>query len=206
MRNGIYRLALVGVALVASACAGTKWVNTWTEPAAAGRAPLKKVLVIGMSADLANRKAFEDAMVSALQGHKLQATQSMQVLPEGQVSEDVLRAKVKEGGYDGVLITRLVSVDEQTDYVPPTGGVVAGGYGWGPYWSGYGGWYSTVYSPGYLVNTTVVRLQTRLWVAEGEGKPVWTGVSESVDPTSVKTVSNELSYMVASELDKQGLI
>jgi len=197
---------LGGLALLATACAGTKWVNTWTEPAAAGRAPLKKVLVIGMSADMANRRAFEDAMTASLQGYKVQATPSSQVLPEGQVTEDVLRAKVKEGGYDGVLITRLVSVDEQTDYVPPSTGVVAGGYGWGPYYGAYGGWYGTVYSPGYLVNTTVVRLQSRLWVAEGEGKPVWTGVSESVDPSEVKSLSKEISFMVAKELDKHGLI
>jgi hypothetical protein len=61
------------VVLAASACAGTKWVNTWTEPAAAGRAPLKKVLVIGMSADLANRKAFEDFQMGyAFQGGSLE--------------------------------------------------------------------------------------------------------------------------------------
>lgn len=200
------RYALAGVALLASACATTKWVNTWTEPAAAGRAPLKKVLVIGMSQDMANRRAWEDAMVASLQGYKVQATQSAQVLPEGQVAEDVLRAKVKEGGYDGVVITRLISVDEKTDYVPPSSGVVVGSYGWGPYYGAYGGWYGTVYSPGYLVNSTVVRLQTRLWGTEGEGKPLWTGVSESVDPSEVKSLSKEISFMITKELDKHGLI
>lgn len=198
--------ALAGVALLASACATTKWVNTWTEPAAAGRAPLKKILVIGMSADMANRRAWEEAMVASLKGYKVDATQSAQVLPEGQVAEDVLRAKVKEGGYDGVVITRLISVDEKTDYVPPSSGVVVGAYGWGPYYGAYGGWYGTVYSPGYLVNSTVVRLQTRLWAAEGEGKPLWTGVSESVDPSEVKSLSKEISFMITKELDKHGLI
>jgi len=200
------KYALAAIALLASACATTKWVNTWTEPAAAGRAPLKKVLVIGMSADMAKRRAFEDALVAALQGQKVQATPSTQVLPEGEVGEDDLKAKVREGGYDGVVITRLISVDETTDYVPPSSGVVVGGYGWGPYYGAYGGWYGTVYSPGYLVNSTVVRLQTRLWAAEGEGKPLWTGVSESVDPTDVKAVSKEISFMIAKELDKHGLI
>ncbi len=199
--------ALVCFALLAAAsCATTKWVNTWTEPAAAGRAPLKKILVIGMSADMANRRAWEEAMAASLKGYKVEATQSAQVLPEGQVAEDVLRAKVKEGGYDGVVITRLISVDEKTDYVPPSSGVVVGGYGWGPYYGAYGGWYGTVYSPGYLVNSTVVRLQTRLWAAEGEGKPLWTGVSESVDPSEVKSLSKEISFMITKELDKHGLI
>jgi len=200
------KYALAAVALLATACAGTKWVDTWTEPAAAGRPPMKKVLVIGMSADMANRRAFESAMTAALQSFKVEATPSAQVLPEGKVSEDELRAKVKEQGYDGVLITRLVSVDEQTDYVPPSSGVVVGGYGWGGYYAGYGGWYGAVYSPGYLVNTTVVRLQTRVWGTEGEGKPLWTGVSESVDPSEVKSLSKEISFMVTKELDKHGLI
>ena len=205
MRNLKYGW-VVGLILLTTACAGTKWVNTWTEPAATGHASLKKVLVIGMSQDMANRKAFEDSMTASLQAYKVQATPSMGVLPEGEVSEDVLRAKVQEGGYDGVIITRLVSVDEKTDYVPPSSGVVVGSYGWGSYYSGYGGWYGTVYSPGYLVNTTVVRLQTRLWTTAGEGKPLWTGVSESVDPTEVKALSKEISFMVTKELDKHGLI
>ena len=74
------------------------------------------------------------------------------------------------------------------------------------YYGAYGGWYGTVYSPGYLVNSTVVRLQTRLWAAEGEGKPLWTGVSESVDPSEVKSLSKEISFMITKELDKHGLI
>jgi len=52
----------------------------------------------------------------------------------------------------------------------------------------------------------VVRLQTRVWGTEGEGKPLWTGVSESVDPSEVKALSKEISFMVTKELDKHGLI
>jgi hypothetical protein len=197
--------AICVAALAASACAGTKWVTTWTEPAAAGLAPLKKILVIGMSADVANRRIFEDSLVASLKGGKVEATPSYSVLPEGKISEDELRAKVKEGGYDGVILTRLISMDEKTEYVPPstTAGV---SYGWGPYWSGYGGWYGSVYSPGYLVNTTIVRLQTRLWSAAGEGKPVWTGVSESTDPKEIKSFSRDVSYMVVKDLSRNKLI
>jgi hypothetical protein len=200
-----WTLTVAGLAmLAASACATTKWVNTWTEPAAAGLAPMKKVLVIGMSPDMANRRIFEDTLVTNFKNVKVEATPSYSVLPEGEVSEDVLKAKVKEGGYDGVIITRLIDKDEKVEYVPPSGTAMYGGYG--PYWHGYGGWYGATYSPGYLKNTTVVRVQTRLWSTAGDAKPVWTGVSEAVDPGKVSSWSNEQSYLVIQELQRNKLI
>lgn len=199
--------AMILAVLAAVSCASTtKWVSTWVEPAAAGGQPLKKILVVGMSADMANRRMFEDSLVVSLQGYKIEATPSFRVLPEGKISEDEFRAKVKEGGYDGVIITRLVDVREKTEYVPPTASVGVSYGGWGPYWSGYGGWYSTVYSPGYMINTTVVRLQTRLWSTAGDGKPIWTGVSDSADPREIGTLSKEVSFMVVRDLSRNGLI
>ena len=198
--------ATAPVLLAAFACATTKWVNTWTEPAAAGAGTLKNLLVIGMSPDMANRRIFEDTLVQSLKSAKVAATPSYSVLPEGEVSEDVLRAKVKEGGYDGVVITRLIGKEDKTEYVPPTTTGVYAGYGWGPYWAGYGGWYGATYSPGYLKNTTTFRVQTRLWSTAGEGKPVWTGVSESVDPGKISTWSQEMSTLVVHELRVNKLI
>jgi hypothetical protein len=193
------------LALAASACAGTKWVDTWTEPTAAGRAPMKKILVIGMSQDMANRRIFEDSLVKSLTAYKVAATPSYSTLPEGKITEEQLREAVAEGGFDGVIITRLISMDEKTEYVPPS---MASGpyYGWGPYWSGYGMWYGAVYSPGYMVNTTIVRLQTRLWGTGGEGKPLWTGVSESTDVSQVRNLSEQVSFMVAKDLVRNKLI
>ncbi len=197
-RNRSTLVLLALVALAASACATTKWVNTWTEPGAAGAAPLKNILVIGMSPDMANRRIFEDTLVASFKSAKVAATPSYSVLPEGQATEEVLKAKVKESGYDGVIITRLVGKEDKQEYVPPSGmGVYSA---WGPYYAGYGGWYGATYSPGYMRNTTTVRVQTRLWSTAGEAKPVWTGVSESVDPGKISSWSQEMSGLVVREL------
>ena len=202
-----WTLAIVGLAvLAASACATTKWVNTWVEPAAAGAGTLKNILVIGMSPDMANRRIFEDTLVQSFKSAKVEATPSYSVLPEGQVSEDVLRAKVKEGGFGGVIITRMIGKEEKEEYVPPTTTAGYAGYGWGPYYHGYGGWYGATYSPGYLKNTTTVRVQTRLWSTAGEGKPVWTGVSETVDPGQAASWSREISDLVIRDLRVNKLI
>ena len=45
---------LAGLALLASACATTKWVNTWTEPGATRRAPRKQQLGLRQCAPGAN--------------------------------------------------------------------------------------------------------------------------------------------------------
>ena len=206
-RKNAWMLAIVGlVVLAAYACATTKWVNTWMEPAAASAGTLKNILVIGMSPDMATRRIYEDTLVQSFKSAKVAATPSYSVLPEGEVSEDVLRAKVKEGGFGGVIITRLIGKEDKQEYIPPTTTAGYGGYGWGPYYSGYGGWYGASYSPGYMKNTTVARVQTRLWSTAGEGKPVWTGVSETVDPGKASTWSSEMSGLVIRELRVNKLI
>ncbi len=188
---------LILAATLAAACASTKWVTTWTEPSAKGAAPMKKVLIIGMAAQEVNRRVFENEMAAALGKAKVEGVPSFGVLGSGKVSEEELRAKVREGGFDGVILTRLVAKEQRQQYVPPSTTVYAGG--WGPYY-GYSSWYAPVYSPGYLVNETVVRLETQAWSAADNGKLVWTGVSETVNATDVGSVSRELSDLVIRNL------
>jgi len=214
MHGNTWKAAMVGLALLAaSACATTKWVNTWTEPGAVGVAPMKKVLVIGMSPDMANRRTFEDTLVSNFKNVNVEAIPSYSVLPEGQVSEDVLRAKVKEGGFDGVIITRLVARDVKTDVAPPsnvnvTVAVTTGGGPWGPttYVSGYSGWYGEAGDPTYLSGESVVRIQTRVWSAKGDGTPLWTGISDTVSATDIVKGSEQVAKLVGMELRSKKLI
>ena len=80
----------------------------------------KQVLVIAVTQDEESRKTFEDALASAIAGQGGTAAPSYTVLPDSsQVSEEQLYAVIRTSGVDGVLLTRLLSVDKSSEYTPP---------------------------------------------------------------------------------------
>ena len=75
----------------------------------------KKVMVIAVASSQEGRQAFEDALAGAMGTDTAQA--SIEVLPhDEQITEDQLHAAIDAGGFDGVLLSRLVSVDKDTQY------------------------------------------------------------------------------------------
>jgi hypothetical protein len=200
----ISTLILFLLAAVTS-CNTTKLVDVWKEPNYTG-GPLKNIIVIGVAHDLTTKRTFEDIFCQALKDEKIKATPSYSLFPEGaEVNKDMIRAKVKEGGYDGVILTRLVGKDEQTTYTPGMAYSTGGWYG-GGYYGAYGYGYGVAYSPGYVTTQQIFRIQTTLWAAQDDGKLIWTGTSETVDPQSAKSTSEQLTRLVTMQLVQSKLI
>ncbi|HEY6948486.1 MAG TPA: hypothetical protein VI297_06680 [Gemmatimonadales bacterium] len=59
------------------------------------------------------------------------------------------------------------------------------------------------YRPGYVERTRVVSFETSVWSAEGL---VWSGRSETTDPTSAREFSEELSQLIVPALAKAGVV
>ncbi len=197
-------LAVAAVALAAScASTSTKWVETKVEPGAGDVPRMKKILVIGLGARPESRKVFEDEMVAALKDAKVEGVGSLAVLGPEKVTEETLRAKISEGGFDGLILTRLASAEMKEDVVARSDNYV--GQAWWPY-NGYSDWYSKVAEPGYLVGDLVVRLETKAWSAKDNGKLVWSGLSETVHPKSLASAVRKLASMVVSALRSHRLI
>jgi len=66
--------------------------------------------------------------------------------------------------------------------------------------------YRRVYEPGYVETDRVVRYEINVWSTREPGRLVWTGTTESVDPTSVEQVSREISAKIVPELQEQGVL
>lgn len=174
------------------------------------------VLVIGVAQNQESRRAFESALVSAIVSEGGRSVASIDVLPHDEkLSEDELHAVIQQGGYDGVLLTRLLSVDKDTDYTPPkkynnpqTRYYPSGwgyGYGYGGYYGFYGTTYAEVHEPGYFDTSTTLKLETNLYsVATNE--LVWTGQSETVDPESIDDARHSIAQAVAQKLKAERLI
>lgn len=176
----------------------------------------KKVMVIGVAQDQESRQAFENAIVSAIAKEGGTSQASITVLPhEEQVSEDQLHAAIDAGGFDAVLITRLLSIDKSKEYTPPKKynnprtryypASPGWGYGYGGFYGFYGTTFAEVHEPGYFETSTTLKLETNLYsVATNE--LVWTGQSETIDPTSIDDARASITHAVAKKLKAERLI
>jgi hypothetical protein len=174
----------------------------------------KKLFVIGVAENQESRKAFEDAFAKAIAAEGGGAQASWSLLPQStKLEEEEIRAAIEGGDFDGVLITRLLSVDKDQEYVEPkaytnaqTRYYAGGGglYGYG-YYGFYGTTYAKVHEPGYFETSTTLRLETNLYSLATNGL-VWTGQSETIDPESIPDARASMTAAVAKRLKEEKLI
>jgi hypothetical protein len=185
--------ALAGLG-IAAGCASTKMTSTWTDPAAKG-SELSKVAVIAMAKDEGLRRMAEDEVAQEIKG--AQVVPSYQVLGDTDLQDkEAVKAKLREEGFDGVLVMRMAGASERVVAVDA-----------GPYatFDGYYSWaYGATYGP-YVETETVVRMVSNLYSVE-QNKLVWSGTSETFDPSSAKDLVDDVSRQVAKELEKDRLV
>ena len=164
--------------------------------------PMNQILVIGIAANDANRRIFEDSFGEALGEQGVTAAPSYRMLPDSErLSKDSIQQAIRGRGIQGVLVTRLIQIDEREKYVPPTTYVQPGYYGRGLY-GYYGRSYDVVHQPGYTVSTTIVRLETHLYDASS-AELVWAAHSDTFNPKSIgdgiESVTQKLSKRLAAD-------
>ncbi len=176
----------------------------------------KKIMVIAIASDQESRQAFEDALSSAIGRAGGVAQSSIEILPrEDQITEDELHASIEAGGFDAVLLSRLLSVEKSREYTPPKKynnprtqyypAAPGWGYGYGGFYGFYGTTFAEVHEPGYFDTSTTLKLETNLYsVATNE--LVWTGQSETVDPESIDDARASITAAVAKKLKDERLI
>jgi len=193
-------LLTVVAAIVLGACASTSLVNQWKDPDFTGP-PLRKVLVVGVTKQPSVRRVFEDEFATRLRAAGVQAVQSYTVIPQdGQADQAVLEKAVAEVGADGVLVTRLVKSEQQTQVSP--------GY-WGPGpGMGFYGWYSSAwagyYEPATVYTYDVVTLETSVY-SPPQSKLLWSGITETFAPTNVQKSAVDYANVIIGALRHQGL-
>ena len=185
----------------------TKLVTSWKNPEYSGPA-FHRILVLGMSAKPGVRADFEDALSKLVKRDGVEAVPGNTILlrPEGsKLDMNYLKSQVKEFRIDSVIVSRLVKVDKSITYVPGQPYMPYPYYG--SFYGYYGAVYPVVYSPDYLREDTTVRVETNVYaVTSGEGQLVWTGVSDTFNPSSADKVIDALSKLIVKELQKEAII
>ena len=175
MRTKSLLLSLIIAVLISSCTVPTKIVNTYIEPGVVLHPDeFGYILLTVMARNEEQRQVAED--YAAKRHPKL--IQSYNYLPLGAGVTERTKAKriIKEEGFDGVLLLRLVDEENKDVYGPDT-----------PerdYWDGHNGFWSDYYEPGYYHVEKRYYIEVRLYRLSDE-KMVWSGLSGLVDPARV---------------------
>jgi hypothetical protein len=173
-------------------CASTHVVHEWKDESLA-HVRFTKVLAVFQTADPGLRRVLEDEMVRDLPN----AVPSYKVFRDDEIRDiERVKSRVREQGFDAMVVMRVAGVDERETYVPPRPWVMPVRYldPWG-YWSF--GW-ATVYDPGYLRRDRIVKVDTNIYSIP-EDKLVFAAESESFDPSSLRNAIHEVVKIVARE-------
>jgi hypothetical protein len=182
--------------------ASTSMMNTWRDPTVTGPLQFQKVLVVMVSEDATTRRQVEDQIVKRIKTRRgVEAVPSYTLLT-GDDLKDGERAKqiLADAGFDGAVDLRLVSKDQEMTYTP-------GSYPQ-PYYSFYGYYdyaWPMVYQPGYLATDTIVTMETLIYSMK-DNKLVWSGTTETFNPSSLVDMVEGIADQVSRELTKQGLL
>lgn len=208
MTKKLLKSVLVFSLMSLAACTGsTHLIERWNDESYVDKPKLRKVLVLGIFQDEAQRRAFEAEFVAQVNAEAGEAIAGYTLMPEQSDYDEKaeIADAVKLAGADSVLITNFKGASQQQRYVPPSYDYVPSmgmGYGYGAY---YGAAYQSVYRPGYTVTDTVVQLETRVY-AVAEEKLIWAGNTQSVNSESSKKITAELVKLVTNDMRNSGLI
>ena len=193
----ISRGLLLFVPALVAACASTALRDSWMDPQFTG-GPFKKWLVVGAGASVVAQRTLEDAMVAKLKTRGVQASPGWQYLPEARITEAQLDAAVRASGADAMMLVRLRGVETRTQVSTQTVPVTRGGMGW---WTTYSTWVAVPDISTY----TVATVETTVYSVASK-QLVWTGSTETFDPSSVAREAESFSNVILRALAQNNLV
>ena len=198
-------------AIILQGCYSTSISASWMSEKYQSR-NFKKLMVIGMSTNVAARATFEDELVYFMRMKGINAVAASSVLPPDRVivseAPEVQKQRLKDEGFDGVFAISLLEKNNTTKYVSGTTTYAPmsfyGGY-YGSFFSYYPHMYSNVYQPGYYVASQEIILNSSLFDVDS-GDLLWSAQSDTSDPSSVDDAANSYAKSMVTQIIKRKVI
>ena len=201
--------ALLLTTLLSACVAPTAITGSWKKPGYLGEHP-QKVAVLSLSYDKVRQAVIGEAMAKALRARDVVAENGVNILEEKDVPEgkqglaqrEHLNGLLSDQGFDLAITARLMDITKSQRYVesPRAPEVYPMRYydTLGNYWYADDPYYRA-YDPGTWVTTSKVVMETNVYKLP-EGKLVWTGQSQTMDPSSVNDFSKSFAPTVVAKL------
>jgi hypothetical protein len=176
----------------------TQTASTWHAHGAAGR-PFGKILVVGVTENSNQRRRFENAMVSVLEGGSSVAWASHELMPSNEpLNRDSVGKIVESTGADAVLATRLVSHEVAGEQVDARTGVKTNPQGQSvTNFFRYD--YDEFEEAAYLVVKSTVTLTTEIYETS-EGELVYSVDTTTYEKESEFEIIDEATRAIAERL------
>jgi len=186
-------------ALLVAACASTALQSAWFDTSYQGGA-FKRVLVVGVGSNIANRRVFEDIFAHRLSATGTQGIPGYQFLAdEARANEPGWNAGVAQSGADGLLLVRLLGVDTKTHvYTTMMPGPMYGPY-YGPWWGP-----SMVAVP-QVTQYDIAHVETSLFDVKTK-RVVWAGTTQTFNPSTVAEETPGFADLIIGQLASRGLV
>ena len=200
---GIVFGVLAFTTFLLTGCSQTKITSVWIDQEYQGDG-IDNVFVVGVSKDGSLRRIFEDEFVTLFKERGVEATSSYRLVPDEDLrDEKMLDSKVIESGSDTILMTRLIDIRKDTQYVPPD-------YVYAPpahYYGGWHGYYNRSYmvSPGYTVEYETAVLETNLYDIKSD-KLIWSARSDAPTDGKVGKHIKDFARSIINQLAEAKLI
>jgi hypothetical protein len=213
------KLPIIGVAVVLSACAASRTTiqSSWADANYTGP-PLDRIVVVALFDTRVDSLAFERSAAEHLKSLKIATVPAHELLSPAEaltLGEAEIRERLAPTGVDGILIFRLVAIDERREYQVPTPNA--------PVETGSGNafsWYyqtrsgdPTIVNPGadptvpqgYWIEQDFLVAETALFDNRGD-RLLWTAKSETLDDARLRRTSESIVRTVARHLIAMNLI
>ena len=174
-------------------CTSSKLIDTWKDETYRPT-PSKKVLVIAINNNKAKRRLWEKTFVDEFKESGINAVPSFKYYPNDAPAEKDIPDLFKNN-FDRVVLIQMVSQEEKRYHVPGTIYYEPWGF---RRW--YGMWYSSVYVPGYVQRDRVTQIETTVWEPGEDGKMIWSGTTETVNPDSPQQFSKDVSSEIVPKI------
>lgn len=191
-------VSIVVAALFVAGCASTTLRSAWFDTGYAGGA-FKRILVVGVGGSISDRRVFEDMFAQKLAATGVQGVPGYQFLPEAvRSTEPAWNEGIAKSGADGLLIVRVLRVDQKTrvstTMVP------------GPMYGPYGGWWGpTWYAVPDVQQYETATVETDLFETSTK-RVVWSGTTETFNPTTVAKETPGFADLIIGQLAARGLV
>jgi hypothetical protein len=214
----IGRLILFAVAAAACGCSSTTIQSSWTDPTFSGT-PFRRVAVVALFDTEAESRTFEENAAAALTARGVHAIPSYSILgDDGRVYEqEELKTELARADVDGILIYRLIAVDERNLYRDPApylrvpGTIFSGDpYDWYyyPRLDYYWHWRSSfdvTRSQEYWEPLAYMIVESSLFDARRD-RLVWTAKSETIEGARFDSVADSIVDKVTGRLAALNII
>jgi hypothetical protein len=168
---------------------------------------------MGVSKDGATRRIFEDQFVARLGARGVSAVPSYTLIPEdGELPEETVDEAIRKAGADGVIVSRLVKVEQETAVMPGYSQTTATpALGYRAPLGAHGDFYRfyqsvwTSYQPPTVHRFQVVTLETNLW-SVAQDRLVWSGLTETAEGRNLNRDIEGLVKLIADALARDEVI